>query len=266
MIRIRHSRITGLVMLCFLLCLCSCKHKVAAAPPTPTPPAPAAPETARAAAPTIALRADRATLTRGESVTLTVATQNATSVTIEPGLGTVSVNGSRQVTPGSSVTYIATAIGPGGTAGDSVRLTVNAPAPATTTPVRSETPTYNPAPPTLTLDQRIQQAMQPILFDYDKADIRQDQMEKIQLEVAFLNQNPALRFVIEGHCDDRGSEEYNQALGERRASAIKSFMVSHGLPEARFSTISYGEEKPACREETEDCHIKNRRGAYTRVP
>jgi len=93
-------------------------------------------------------------------------------VTIEPGLGTVPLNGSRQVTPASSVTYVATAIGPGGTAGDSVRLTVNAPAPVAQQ-VRSVAAVNNPAP-IVSLDQRIQQIMQPILFDYDKADIRPD--------------------------------------------------------------------------------------------
>src|SRR5262249_24996795 len=156
----------------------------AAAPiPAPTP-----------AAPTITLRSDRTTLGRGESATLTVITQNATNVTIEPDLGTVSPNGSRQVMPLASVTYIATAIGPGGRAGDNVRITVNNPPPPAETP-RPAPPPATPTP-SPTLDQQIERAMQTILFDYDKADVRPDQSGKLDMAAAFLKQNPNLRFTV----------------------------------------------------------------------
>jgi len=241
----------------------SCKHKVAAAPPAASTPVASVP-TRTAVPPTVTLRADRPTVSRGQSATLTIATQNATSVTIEPGLGTVPVNGSRQVTPSASVTYIATATGPGGTAGDSVRLTVNEPLPPTATPTRTEAP--NGTRSALTLDQQILQAMQTILFDYDKADIRSDQVNKLQTAAAFLKQNSNLRFTVEGHCDERGSEEYNLALGDRRANALKQYLVGQGVAESRLSPVSYGEERPVCSEQTESCYQLNRRGSFTKIP
>src|SRR4051812_6731455 len=122
----------------------ACKHHQTAAAPTPPPPSPA---TASSAAPTITVRADRAAITRGQSATLTITTQNATGVTIEPGIGTVPINGSRQVTPSSSVTYVATAKGPGGSVGDSVRITVNDPPTPAATPVRAVTPGTANIPP-----------------------------------------------------------------------------------------------------------------------
>jgi len=259
----RSSQTTALFLLLLAFGSFSCKHKAAASSPVPTSPAAIVPVQA-ASTPTITLRADRPAITRGQSATLTVSTRNATSVTIEPGLGTVPVNGIRQVTPTSSVTYVATATGPGGTAGDSVRLTVNEPPPPTTTPTRSTA--SGGAPATLTLDEQIQRAMQTILFDYDKADIRPDQMSKLQTASAFLKQNPNLRFTVEGHCDERGSEEYNLALGDRRANAVKQFLISQGIGESRLSSVSYGEERPVCREQTEACFQSNRRGSFTKIP
>ena len=196
---------------------------------------------------------------------LTVTTQNATSVTIEPGLGNVPVNGSRQVSPTSSLTFIATAKGPGGTAGDSVRLTVNEPAAPAASTARYVAPN-SPTTLALTMDQQIQKAMQPIQFDYDKADVRADQLGKLQTAASFLKQNPNLKFTIEGHCDERGSEEYNLALGDRRANALKHYLVSQGITESRLATVSYGEERPVCHEQTEGCYERNRRGSFTRLP
>ena len=240
----------------------ACKrHQTAAVPPTP---APAAEPVKAAAAPTITVRADRPALTRGQSATLTITTQNASSVTIEPGIGTVPVNGNRQVTPSSSVTYVATARGLGGSASDSVRVTVNDPPTPAATPIRAVTPTAAANTP-LTMDQQIQRAMQNVLFEFDKADINPDQIAKLQTAAAFLKQNPNLKFIIEGNCDEKGSEEYNLALGERRANAVKEYLVHQGLAESRFTTVSYGEEKPLCREQTDTCYQRNRRAAYTRT-
>jgi peptidoglycan-associated lipoprotein len=236
------------------------KHQVAAAP---TPPPPPASTPVRAAAPTIIVRTDRPAITRGQSAMLTITTQNATSVTIEPGIGTVPLNGNRQVSPSSSVTYIATATGPGGSIGDSVRITVNDPPTPAATPIRAVTPGVANTP--LTMDQQIQRAMQSVLFEFDKAEIGPDQTAKLETAAAFLKQNPNLKFLIEGHCDERGSEEYNLALGDRRANAVKQSLVRLGISESRFTTVSYGEEKPLCREQTDACYQRNRRAAYSRT-
>jgi len=247
----------------------ACNRKVAAAPPAPSVAPAAVADVPTAARPTISIRTDRPALTRGQAATLTISSQNATSVTVEPGLGAVPLNGNRQVTPASSVTYVATAIRPGGTAGDTVRLTVNEPVPVAT-PIRAVTPnnvsSNVSSAPTLTMDQQIQRAMQPIAFDYDQADIRSDQVLILQSEAAFLKQNSNLRFTIEGHCDERGSEEYNLALGDRRANAVKQYLIGQGIAESRFNSVSYGEERPVCHEQSEDCYQRNRRAVFTRIP
>jgi peptidoglycan-associated lipoprotein len=259
----RSSQSTILFLLVLAFGSFSCKHKAVAA--SAASPISAAAVPARTAAlPTVTLRADRPTVIRGQSATLTVVSQNATNVTIEPGLGIVPVNGSRQVMPSASVTYVATATGPGGTAGDSVRLTVNEPSPPTATPAR--TAAANVSRPALTMDEQIQQAMKTILFDYDKADVRSDQISTLQTAAAFLKQNSNLRFTVEGHCDERGSEEYNLALGDRRANAIKQYLIGQGIAESRLSSISYGEERPVCSGNTETCYQLNRRGSFTRIP
>src|SRR5262245_50481935 len=126
MTRVLSSRIVLAVMLAFTLLSLSCKPKAVAVqpPPPPPPPPPPAPP-----APAITLRADRNTIDRGQSVTLTWDARNSASVRIEPEVGTVTSTGNRQVSPASSVTYTATATGPGGTATDAARITVNVPAP-----------------------------------------------------------------------------------------------------------------------------------------
>ena len=145
--------------------LTGCKKHVAAAAPTATP----APAAAPALAPTITLRATPATLDRGQVATLQWDAKNASSVQIQPALGTVTSTGTRSVNPTSSVTYTATATGPGGTASDSARVTVRVPAaPAAT---RNDTRST----PNVSLTDLFRQNIQTIYFDYDQAEIRPDQ-------------------------------------------------------------------------------------------
>lgn len=250
----KYVRICGFAMFIAVAALTGCKKHVAAAPPTTTPP-PAQPAPA---APTITLRADSSTINRGQGTTLHWQTTNATSVRIEPGLGDVSTTGNRAINPTSSVTYMATAIGPGGNASDSTRITVNVPAPpAASAPPRT---------PNVSMDQLFQQNVKSIYFDYDKSDIRPDQTATLQSNAAWLKQHPEVKFTIEGHCDERGSEEYNLALGDRRANAVKQFLVDQGIPESRISTISYGEDRPVCHEQTEDCYQRNRFDGFVPKP
>ena len=252
-------RVNGsLILIMLALALCSCKRKVAAIPPTP--PAPSQPAQPPPPAPTIALRAQPASIERGQSTTLQWEARNAGTVRIEPGLGEVTATGNRQVSPASSVTYTATATGPGGTATDTARVTVNVPAPPRGQPAP---PRNTPAP---TADELFRQNVQEIYFDYDKADIRPDQTARLQSNAAWLKEHPNTRFTVEGHCDERGSEEYNLGLGDRRANSVKEFLVSQGVPESRFTTISYGEERSVCSEQTEECYQRNRRAAFTPNP
>ena len=97
-------------------------------------------------------------------------------------------------------------------------------------------------------------------FDYDSAEIRDDAKAALRKDSDFFKKYPTMRITIEGHCDERGSTEYNLALGDRRASAVKSYLVGLGIPADRLNTVSYGKEKPFCMEADEACYTKNRRG------
>jgi peptidoglycan-associated lipoprotein len=96
-------------------------------------------------------------------------------------------------------------------------------------------------------------------FDYDRYDLGDQERATLQQNANWLKQNPAAKVEIEGHCDDRGTVEYNLALGAKRAKAVKDYLVTLGIPSDRLSTISYGEELPLCHEENESCWQKNRR-------
>ncbi|MBI3811395.1 MAG: peptidoglycan-associated lipoprotein Pal [Nitrospirae bacterium] len=100
-------------------------------------------------------------------------------------------------------------------------------------------------------------------FDYDKYTIRDDARAELEKNAGWLKSNPKARVKIEGYCDERGTNEYNLALGERRARAVKRFLVSLGVDGGRLSIISYGEEHPVCMEHNEVCYSKNRRAHFT---
>jgi peptidoglycan-associated lipoprotein len=193
---------------------------------------------------------DPNTVQAGGSASLTWQTSNAADVSID-GIGAVQPNGSQSVSPTDSTTYHLVAKGSGGTQEATARLTVSL-APA-------------PPPPTtgsLTDEDLFSQSVKDIYFDYDKADIRADQRASIQADMTFLTQHSNMSLTIEGHCDERGSTEYNLALGDQRASAVKTELTTAGISASRIKTISYGKEKPFCAESNEACWQQNRRGHF----
>jgi peptidoglycan-associated lipoprotein len=101
--------------------------------------------------------------------------------------------------------------------------------------------------------------LQPIHFDFDKSFIRDDAKPIMKTNAEYLKANPQVNVRIEGNCDERGTIEYNQALGQRRATAAKKYLTDMGISAKRISLISYGKEKPVCNQSTEDCWQKNRR-------
>jgi peptidoglycan-associated lipoprotein len=220
-----------------------CAKKATPPPPPPPPPPPAA-------RPTVTLQANPTAIKKGESSTLTWSSTNATQLTIAPDVGAVAPEGNTTVSPADSTTYTVTASGPGGSADASVRVTVEAPPP--------------PPPPVVekTWQELFTQEVQDAYFDYDKADIRPDAREALGKTADFLRKYPEAKVTIEGHCDERGSTEYNLALGDRRAHAVKEYMVSLGISADRMNTISYGKEKPFCEEHNEACWQQNRRGHF----
>lgn len=228
-----------IVLLGSVLTLGGCKKKVAPQPPPPPPPPPAAP--------TASLSASPDTIQTGQSSTLTWQTQNATEITL--GGDNVNPSGSQRVSPTQSTTYRLVAKGAGGTQEATARVTV--------TP-----PPAPPPQPSATDEELFGRNVRDIYFDYDKYDIRPDQQAALQSGAQFLAQHPAMRFTIEGHCDERGSTEYNLALGDNRANAVKNALIQAGVGADRIRTISYGKEKPACTESNEQCWQQNRRGHF----
>jgi peptidoglycan-associated lipoprotein len=99
-----------------------------------------------------------------------------------------------------------------------------------------------------------------VLFDVDQHSVRADAQSVLQKQAAWLKQYPSVRLMVEGHCDERGTREYNLALGDRRAYAVKEFLISLGVDAARLQTKSYGKERPACSESDDSCWQQNRRG------
>ena len=100
------------------------------------------------------------------------------------------------------------------------------------------------------------------LFDYDKYDIRPDARAALDSAAAWLNKNKNINVLIEGHCDERGTNEYNLALGEKRATAARDYLIARGVASTKIKTISYGEEKSICTEQNEACYQKNRRAHF----
>jgi len=101
-----------------------------------------------------------------------------------------------------------------------------------------------------------------IYFDFDMYDIRSDAKPVLHDVSSWLLKNPAARLSVEGHCDERGTNEYNLALGDRRAKSVRDFLIALGVASKRIEIVSYGEEKPQCMEQTEECWAKNRRAHF----
>jgi peptidoglycan-associated lipoprotein len=240
------SKYALLSLVILILFAGACAKKPIAAPPAAPPPAPPAP-----ARPTVTLQASQTFIQRGDGVTLSWSSTNATELTLAPGIGRVSPEGSTRVTPSDSMTYSITATGPGGTADMSVRITVAAPPP----------PPPPPAP-TATIEELFRSNVRDGFFDYDKADIRTDARDALARTAEFLRSHQQIRVVIEGHCDERGSTEYNLGLGERRAQAVRQFLISLGVSADRMDTVSLGKERPFCTQSSEDCWQQNRRGHF----
>ena len=104
--------------------------------------------------------------------------------------------------------------------------------------------------------------LQTVPFEFDKSNLTAKAKKLIQGNVEWMNKNAKVKVQIEGHCDNRGSIEYNVALGERRANAVKEYMMSLGIPASRLATISYGEEKPLVSGDSEEAWAKNRRANF----
>lgn len=233
-----------LALLSSVLFLSSCHKRVATAPPAQNP-------SATPAVPTVTLQASPTTITQGGSAILTWSSSNASQVQLSPEIGDVPTQGTRSVSPSESTVYTATATGAGGTATATASITVS---------VSVNAPESTPPAPSL--QQLFEQNVSDVYFDFDKASLRSEARAVLTRDAEFLRAHPEIRFTIEGHCDQRGAEEYNLGLGARRAESAKQFLVALGLPADQMPTVSFGKEHPFCTEENESCYQQNRRDHF----
>ena len=226
-----------------MLTIAGC-HKKAAPPPPPPPTSNTAPQ------PTASITAQPDTINPGQSVVLTWHTTDANSATIE-GIGAVSTAGTRTVNPTDSTDYTLTATGDGGNATATAHVTVSA-APPPTAPTETNI-----------TDDVFHQNVKDVFYDYDSYDLNGTGQSTIQQDASFLNQHPDIKVLIGGYCDERGSTEYNLALGENRANAAKQALVAAGVNANRIRVVSYGKERQFCSEENEACWQQNRRAQFS---
>jgi peptidoglycan-associated lipoprotein len=228
-----------------LFAVAGCKKKQPAPLPAETAPPPAA-----VPAPTAQITATPTVISAGDQVVLSWRTTDASTVSID-GIGGVPTSGVKTVTPGTSTSYHLVATGAGGTADATARVTVNSP-PAVVVPSN-----------TMSEEDEFKSQVQDAFFDYDTYDIRSDAQGVLAKDASFLVSHPDIKVVIGGFCDERGSNEYNLALGQNRADAAKNALVQAGVAANRIRVVSYGKEKPFCSESTEECWQLNRRAGFT---
>lgn len=232
------------VLLVSLIAIGGCKKKQ----PLPTPETTAPPVTAPT--PTAQLTATPTVISAGDQVQLSWRTTDASSISID-GIGDVPSVGVKTVTPTTSTTYHLVARGVGGSADASASVTVNPPL-AVQVPVN-----------TMSAEDEFRANVQDIFFDYDTDAIRADAQATLSKDAGYLASHPDVKIAIGGYCDERGSDEYNLALGQKRADAAKNALVAAGVAATRMREISYGKEKPFCTESNETCWQQNRRDGFT---
>jgi outer membrane protein OmpA-like peptidoglycan-associated protein len=199
--------------------------------PAPLPPPPA---------PSVSLSASPAAIVQGQCTTLTWLSTNATSASIAPGVGSVDLSGARQVCPGSTTDYMITATGAGGsqTAAATVAVT--------------------PAPPAV--PRVIDRLTLHVNFDFDKSVVRKSDIAELEKAVDFIKKYPGYQVSIEGHTDSIGTDKYNQALSERRAAAVKAYLLQQGVVDSqRIKSVGYGKSRPIADNKTKQGRFENRR-------
>ena len=240
----RNRILVPVLMLAALAAVSGCKK------PKPLPQAPPPPAAAPTPAPTAGLTATPAVITAGDQVQLSWRTTDATSVSID-GIGDVPTSGVKTVTPTETTSYHLVARGDGGSADATATVTVN-PHPAVQVPTN-----------TMSAEEEFKANVQDIFFDYDTDELRSDAQATLSKDASYLVSHSNVRVVVGGYCDERGSDEYNLALGQRRADSTKKALVQAGVGGDRIRVISYGKEKPFCTQSDESCWQQNRRAGFT---
>lgn len=214
--------------------LCPPKPVPVVAPPPPPPPSPVA-------APSVSLSANPAAVDPGKCTTLFWSSENASGASIDQGIGDVGKSGSRQVCPTATTLYTINATGEGGAQSASTTVTVNPP----------------PPPPAVKVIDRL---VVHINFDTDKSTIRKADIAELEKATAFVKKYPGNTISVEGHTDSVGKDKYNQALSERRAAAVKKYLVENSAATAdKVKSVGYGESRPIADNKTAKGKFENRR-------
>ncbi len=211
-------------------------------------------------APELLIQLEPSEIRSGDSAMLTWESRNAAQVAIEPAIGDVDASGRIKLFPEQTVEYSVTASGPGG------KVTKQ----ATVTVVDGRSSGGGITSEDLGEDLgegAFERAVRPVFFLFDSYTLSDDAKLTLDGGIRWLNmfENQHIKFVIEGHTDARGTEEYNLALGDKRANIVKDYMVSNGIDASRIMTVSMGEERPFDTSGTDDGHSLNRRAHFVLV-
>jgi len=189
---------------------------------------------------------------RGQSASLGWQVMDASEIQIDQGIGLVESSGQRRVSPSESTSYTLYARGPGGEASAIAGLNVRTPPPPPAAVI-----------PKPAFRERVERETQDAYFDFDRSNLREDAREALNKDgealKSIFREFSTATVVVEGHCDERGSAEYNLALGDRRATEAKQFLSELGVPADHLLKISYGKERPQCAGSNEPCWQLNRR-------
>lgn len=235
----------------------ACSHR--APPPPPLPPAvsrpPVTEPTVAAAVPELQLQIEPTTVVTGEAALLTWEAKNAERVTISHDIGDVALTGRIKFFPEETTTYSVTATGPRGSIEETATVTVVEDSSGS---LSAEAIDERP------LEEQFLYFVKPVFFAFDSAELTDEARLTLQGNVRWLLQekNLHLKFMIQGHCDQRGTEEYNLALGDKRAQVVKEYLVENGIDPSRISTLSQGEEQPLQEGEGESVWAANRRAQF----
>lgn len=234
-------------------------------PPLPPPPAADRPGPATADDPSdvpadrelsLELWIEPLRIQAGESALLRWETQGAASVRIEPNIGEVDLSGRIRFFPDTTTTYSVTAESPAGRrTTKTVTVEVLAGSPDSPDVRDLRAPTHR---------EGFETNVRPVFFAFDDAALSEEARFTLDGNILWLQlpQNRGLRFVIQGHTDQRGSEEYNLALGDRRAQVVREYLIANGINSARIMAVSLGEERPFVQGDTEEAHALNRRAHF----
>jgi peptidoglycan-associated lipoprotein len=241
---------TVTLMAC-VFALSGCDKKTETAPP------PAAIAPPPAVAPTAHISATPTSIHAGDSIELNWTTTDANNVSIS-GIGPVAPSGKKMISIEASMTFRLIAKGDGGTSQDTVTITVNVAKEPEPEPVAEKKPVI-----TISDDELFKTNIEDVFFAYDDFSLTDEAKATLAKNADFLSRHPDFPIFIGGYCDERGSVEYNLALGEYRAEATRNALVTGGVWIKRINIMSFGKERPFCSQSNEECWAKNRRGHIT---